>query len=180
MIESLCRGLTRNTYFRCRVDFRDAPSSNSFVRLTVIVQPRQVAIFDEAGTERNTFVGPYLEGDSMNVFCQAIGGEFATASLYAIRIGNEKWWPIHIAWIVCFWPKKESEMDKLWPWWPTLSEKSGLWKKGALPGSPRYRLSDDLYIFYCNLLPPFVVCHYESWCTSWLPDLHIFCNLSIL
>ena len=76
MIESLCRGLTRNTYFRCRVDFRDAPSSNSFVRLTVIVQPRQVAIFDEAGTERNTFVGPYLEGDSMNVFCQAIGGEF--------------------------------------------------------------------------------------------------------
>ena len=103
-----------------------------------------------------------------------------SSCLHAIRIGNEKWWPIHIAWIVCFWPKKESEMDKLWPWWPTLSEKSGLWKKGALPGSPRYRLSDDLYIFYCNLLPPFVVCHYESWCTSWLPDLHIFCNLSIL
>ena len=82
------RGLTRNTYFRCRVDFRDAPSSNSFVRLTVIVQPRQVAIFDEAGTERNTFVGPYLEGDSMNVFCQAIGGGSTTAYLHAIRIGR--------------------------------------------------------------------------------------------
>ena len=60
--------------FRCRVDFRDAPSSNSFVNLNVIVQPKQVTIFDEKWAERNTFVGPYLEGENMNVICQAVGG----------------------------------------------------------------------------------------------------------
>ena len=60
--------------FRCRVDFRDAPSSNSFVNLNVIVQPKRVTIFDEKWDERNTFVGPYLEGENMNVICQAVGG----------------------------------------------------------------------------------------------------------
>ena len=63
--------------FRCRVDFRDAPSSNSFVNLNVIVQPKQVTIFDEKWAERNTFVGPYLEGENMNVICQAVGGAWS-------------------------------------------------------------------------------------------------------
>jgi len=60
--------------YRCRVDFRDAPSSNSFVNLNVIVEPKQIAIFDENWKERNTFVGPYLEGENMKLICQAIGG----------------------------------------------------------------------------------------------------------
>ena len=64
--------------FRCRVDFRDAPSSNSFVNLNVIVEPKQIAIFDENWKERNTFVGPYLEGENMKLICQAIGGRLHT------------------------------------------------------------------------------------------------------
>ena len=44
------------------------------MNLNVIVQPKQVTIFDEKWAERNTFVGPYLEGENMNVICQAVGG----------------------------------------------------------------------------------------------------------
>ena len=44
------------------------------MNLNVIVQPKQVSIFDEKWAERNTFVGPYLEGENMNVICQAVGG----------------------------------------------------------------------------------------------------------
>ena len=43
--------------------------------MNVIVQPKQVTIFDEKGEERNTFVGPYLEGENMKLICQAIGGK---------------------------------------------------------------------------------------------------------
>ena len=84
---------------RCRVDFRDAPSSNSFLNLDIIgenivtehnlfvlipslwsVLPKKVVIFDEKWSERNTFVGPYLEGDDMNLICEAVGGGFWAAS----------------------------------------------------------------------------------------------------
>ena len=44
------------------------------MNLNVIVQPKRVTIFDEKWDERNTFVGPYLEGENMNVICQAVGG----------------------------------------------------------------------------------------------------------
>ena len=74
IIFKLLNFINKESDSRCRVDFRDAPSSNSFVNLNVIVQPKQVTIFDEKWAERNTFVGPYLEGENMNVICQAVGG----------------------------------------------------------------------------------------------------------
>ena len=40
------------------------------------VLPQQVVIYDEKWTPRNTFVGPYLEGDDMRLICQAVGGEW--------------------------------------------------------------------------------------------------------
>jgi len=61
--------------YRCRVDFRDAQTSNSFVNLRVIVLPSPVAIYDEHWKERNTFVGPYYEKDTINLVCQAVGGD---------------------------------------------------------------------------------------------------------
>ena len=45
------------------------------MNLNVIVEPKQVAIFDHQWNERNTFVGPYLEGENMKLVCQAVGGE---------------------------------------------------------------------------------------------------------
>ena len=37
--------------------------------------PDPVVIFDETGTRRTTFVGPYLTGDSMTLVCDAFGGK---------------------------------------------------------------------------------------------------------
>jgi len=39
------------------------------------VPPDPVVIFDETGTRRTTFVGPYLTGDSMTLVCDAFGGK---------------------------------------------------------------------------------------------------------
>ena len=38
-------------------------------------------IFDETGTRRTTFVGPYLTGDSMTLVCDAFGGNLITSIL---------------------------------------------------------------------------------------------------
>ena len=38
------------------------------------VLPSPVAIYDEHWKERNTFVGPYYEKDTINLVCQAVGG----------------------------------------------------------------------------------------------------------
>ena len=40
-----------------------------------LVPPDPVVIFDETGTRRTTFVGPYLTGDSMTLVCDAFGGK---------------------------------------------------------------------------------------------------------
>ena len=41
-----------------------------------VVPPDPVVIFDETGTRRTTFVGPYLTGDSMTLVCDAFGGKY--------------------------------------------------------------------------------------------------------
>lgn len=44
--------------------------------LLFTVPPDPVVIFDENGTRRKTFVGPYKLGDSINLVCDAFGGEY--------------------------------------------------------------------------------------------------------
>lgn len=60
--------------YRCRVDFAEAPSRNSWINLTVIVPPDPVVIFDESGSARTSFVGPYTEGQQVTLICDAFGG----------------------------------------------------------------------------------------------------------
>lgn len=60
--------------YRCRVDFQDAQTSNSFVHINVIVLPNPVTITDGEGRERNSYVGPYREDDSISLTCKAVGG----------------------------------------------------------------------------------------------------------
>lgn len=69
--------------YRCRVDFTEAPTRNTLINLTVIVPPSPVVIFDETGSPRTTYVGPYREGSSMTLICDAFNG---------VPIPSVKWW----------------------------------------------------------------------------------------
>jgi len=40
------------------------------------VPPHKIAIVDENGNTRGTTVGPYMEGDSLRLFCDVHGGEY--------------------------------------------------------------------------------------------------------
>ncbi|KAF2364232.1 CD80-like immunoglobulin C2-set [Trinorchestia longiramus] len=60
--------------FHCRVDFRQAPTMLSQAKLTVIAPPSSVDIRGEKGLRVTGVVGPYALGDTMNLWCTAVGG----------------------------------------------------------------------------------------------------------
>ncbi|XP_063857827.1 synaptogenesis protein syg-2-like [Scylla paramamosain] len=60
--------------YRCRVDFKDSPTRNSRIRLTVIVPPDSVRIVDINGNEKSSTIGPYVLGMTLTLKCIATGG----------------------------------------------------------------------------------------------------------
>ncbi|XP_047116144.1 nectin-2-like [Schistocerca piceifrons] len=60
--------------YRCRVDFRQSPSRNTRLNLTVVVPPQRPTIFDELGRELVDRAGPYEEGGQMRLTCIVTGG----------------------------------------------------------------------------------------------------------
>ncbi len=59
--------------YKCRVDFRKAPTRISYVGLDVLVPPKKPLIYDH-GKEVRLKLGPYRLGDSLRLRCEALGG----------------------------------------------------------------------------------------------------------
>eukprot|EP00090_Calanus_glacialis_P003293 TRINITY_DN12433_c0_g1_i2.p1 TRINITY_DN12433_c0_g1~~TRINITY_DN12433_c0_g1_i2.p1 ORF type:complete len:894 (-),score=128.32 TRINITY_DN12433_c0_g1_i2:185-2866(-) len=60
--------------YRCRVDFKQAPTINSEVNLAIFVPPEKPVLVDEDGNQVKTFFGPYFEGEKASISCEVSGG----------------------------------------------------------------------------------------------------------
>ena len=49
--------------------------------------PDPVVIFDESGSARTSFVGPYTEGQQVTLICDAFGGEAAKCPMMCESFG---------------------------------------------------------------------------------------------
>ncbi|XP_063367552.1 hemicentin-1-like [Cydia amplana] len=60
--------------YRCRVDFKNSPTRNFQIRLTVIVPPHQMLLYDKSGADVSGVVGPLEEGSALVLVCEVRGG----------------------------------------------------------------------------------------------------------
>ncbi|XP_023221563.1 hemicentin-2-like [Centruroides sculpturatus] len=61
--------------YRCRVDFHTARTVNTVISLKVIVPPSKPVIKDSSGKQVKGLIGPYNEGESLVLTCEAEGGK---------------------------------------------------------------------------------------------------------
>ncbi|GBP04550.1 hypothetical protein EVAR_3911_1 [Eumeta japonica] len=61
--------------YRCRVDFKNSPTRNFQIRLSVIVPPHQLLLYDEAGRDVAGVIGPLEEGGNFTLLCELRGGQ---------------------------------------------------------------------------------------------------------
>ncbi|XP_050669556.1 hemicentin-1-like [Leptidea sinapis] len=60
--------------YRCRVDFKNSPTRNFQIRLSVIVPPHQLILYDKSGRDVSGVVGPLEEGNELVLVCEVRGG----------------------------------------------------------------------------------------------------------
>ncbi|XP_060805155.1 synaptogenesis protein syg-2 [Amyelois transitella] len=60
--------------YRCRVDFKNSPTRNFQIKLTVIVPPHQMLLYDKSGADVSGVVGPLEEGSALVLVCEVRGG----------------------------------------------------------------------------------------------------------
>ncbi|XP_022245915.1 butyrophilin subfamily 1 member A1-like [Limulus polyphemus] len=60
--------------YRCRVDFRRGRTQNRKLKVNVIVPPQELYVKTGDKQFQDTVLGPINEGDSLNLTCEAIGG----------------------------------------------------------------------------------------------------------
>ncbi|KAJ0173701.1 hypothetical protein K1T71_010850 [Dendrolimus kikuchii] len=70
--------------YRCRVDFKNSPTRNFQIRLSVIVPPHQLLLYDKSGRDVSGVVGPLEEGNDMVIFCEVRGGRPAPTVMWLI------------------------------------------------------------------------------------------------
>lgn len=56
------------------MDFTTSQTRTERIKLTVIVRPSRPQIYDDAGTVRDIFAGPYQEGSDVQLSCRVTGG----------------------------------------------------------------------------------------------------------
>lgn len=64
--------------YRCRVDFKNSPTRNYQVNVTVIVPPQRLMVYDKTERPINEsigFVGPLIEGSDLLLKCEVNGGK---------------------------------------------------------------------------------------------------------
>ncbi|XP_018346150.1 PREDICTED: hemicentin-2-like [Trachymyrmex septentrionalis] len=60
--------------YRCRVDFKNSPTKNQEINLTVIVPPKKPVIYTGASRSLAKILQPFNEGSEMSLLCEVIGG----------------------------------------------------------------------------------------------------------
>ncbi|KAG9510659.1 Ty3b-i, partial [Fragariocoptes setiger] len=61
--------------YRCRVDFRKGRTVNTIITLHVVVPPTNVSIEDANGHKLRALIGPYNEGQQLQLICTCHGGK---------------------------------------------------------------------------------------------------------
>ena len=62
--------------YRCRVDYRNSPTRNDKLNLTIIVPPEKPILRNRNGQVISTHeVGPFEVGDDLEIDCEVIGGD---------------------------------------------------------------------------------------------------------
>ncbi|CAN8014761.1 unnamed protein product, partial [Ixodes persulcatus] len=92
--------------YRCRVDFRKARSVNTVINLKVIVPPGEPVILDEDGKQLQGLVGPFNEGDPLQLTCQVDVGKTSPVSAC---------WSAFRALRVCMYTRKKHLIQMLLP-----------------------------------------------------------------
>ncbi|XP_063232166.1 nephrin-like [Bacillus rossius redtenbacheri] len=69
--------------YRCRVDYKVAPTKNTKVKLVVITPPQTPKIFSSEGREVHGTAGPYEEGGDLRLTCIVSGGR---------PLPSVRWW----------------------------------------------------------------------------------------
>ncbi|XP_025154526.1 contactin-1a isoform X4 [Harpegnathos saltator] len=59
--------------YRCRVDFKNSPTKNFQVNLTVIVPPHQLFVYDHSGVQLEEVAGPFEVGEEFGLSCEVRG-----------------------------------------------------------------------------------------------------------
>ncbi|CAH0594175.1 unnamed protein product [Chrysodeixis includens] len=70
--------------YRCRVDFKNSPTRNFQIRLSVIVPPHQLILYDKSGRDVSGVVGPLEEGNELVLVCEVRGGRPAPTVMWLI------------------------------------------------------------------------------------------------
>ncbi|XP_047537000.1 synaptogenesis protein syg-2-like [Vanessa atalanta] len=70
--------------YRCRVDFKNSPTRNFQIRLSVIVPPHQLILYDKSGRDVSGVVGPLEEGNELVLVCEVRGGRPAPTVIWLI------------------------------------------------------------------------------------------------